>query len=183
MSGNWHTTALAAAVLVASGGVSRAQQPQPRDAWLMQNYRFTGPPAAGSIQPVDPIISDLRQILNTLLSIMRKADYAEDYEAALAAAGQAASAAQLLGALSERLQAEAQSKNIEEGKSAAPAPVYAVAFKDHTVEAATACWTDGLMLHYLTRQGAHVQVRLDLVDRGLSNRLNQGKSPAFHLPE
>ncbi|HKE26540.1 MAG TPA: hypothetical protein VKB88_29500 [Bryobacteraceae bacterium] len=183
MAGNLQAAALAVAVLVVSGGVSRAQQRQPRDAWLMQNYRFTGPPAAGSIPRVDPVVSDLRQILNTLLSIMRKADYAEDYEAALAAADQAAATAQLIGAVSEHLQSAALSETIADARSDAPAPVYAIAFKDHTVEAATAWWIDGPMLHYMTRQGAHVQVRLDLVDRGLSAKLNQGKVPKFSLPE
>jgi hypothetical protein len=45
-----------------------------------------------------------------------------------------------------------------------PAAPYLIAFKDNTIHAATAVWTDRLMAHYITREGAHEQVLLDLVD-------------------
>ena len=101
MSSNWYARAVAAATLAVSGGVSWAQAQAPRDAWLMQNYRFTGPPQPGSIPPVDPLVYDLRQILNVELSIMRKADFFEDYEATLAAAAQATNTAQLIGGITQ----------------------------------------------------------------------------------
>lgn len=184
MAGSRYVATVASAVLALSGVVARAQGQAPRDAWLMQNYRFTGPPQPGSIPAADPVVSDLRQILNAELSIMRKADYFEDYEAALAAAAQATATAQLLGGITGRLETAAQLQpTSDHAASGAPGPLYAIAFKDHRVEAAVACWTDGPMLHYVTRQGAHAQVRLDLVDRGLSNRLNRGVTPEFRLPE
>jgi hypothetical protein len=165
-----------------SGGVLLAQCTQPRDAWLMKNYRFTGPPHPSSSVPADPVISDLRQIQNTLFSIMRKADFGEDWEAALAAGEQAAAISQLIGVMSERV-ASASRGTKDEAQAAASGPVFPIVFKDHTVESATAYWTDGLMLHYMTQQGAHVQVRLDLVDRNLTIRVNRMQNPDFNLPE
>jgi len=156
----------------------------------MQNYRFTGPPPPGSIKPVDPVVAELRQIQNTLLSILRKANYGEDYETALAAAAQAIANAQTIGAITERLEAAAAAKAT--GASTTPndakppvpdGPEYSVALKDRTIEAATVYWSDGRMLHYLTPQGSHVQVRLDLVDRSLSERINRAKNLEFRVPE
>ena len=167
-------SALLATALALGAGALQAQSPEARDAWLIKNYRFTGAPPAGPAEPVDPVVSELRQIQNALLSIMRKADFTEDYETALAAAGQATATAQLLGNITEMS---------EGGPNAVPsAPLYALAFKDRTIEVATCYWIDGLMLHYMTRQGAHVQVRLDLLDRDLTTRLNPGKNFDFKLP-
>jgi hypothetical protein len=39
------------------------------------------------------------------------------------------------------------------------------------------------MLNYLTLQGMHVIVRLDLVDRGLSRDLNRQRNLELRLPE
>jgi hypothetical protein len=182
MSRNTYIFPLVCAVLALSGGVSRAQTPQARDAWLMKNYRFAGPPPPGSIRPTDPVISDLQRIQNTVLSIMRKANFAEDWETALVAAGQAAANAQLIGVITQRLESANAAKS-GAGEAMANAPVYAIALKDHTIESAIVYWTDQSMLHYMTPQGSHVQVRLDLVDRGLSARLNQQKGLEFRLPE
>src|SRR5262245_631078 len=66
------------------------------DRWMMQNYKFVGPPKAGSVQPVSPAVRDLREIQNRLLNIMWRASIYGDAEAALAAAAQAAANAQLL---------------------------------------------------------------------------------------
>lgn len=183
MSNHSRISVLASAVIALTGGASQVLQAQPRDAWLMKNYHFTGPPPAGSIVPTDPVVSELRQIQNTLLSIMRKADFFEDYETALAAAEQATATAQLIGSINERLQSAGAKTTSEDMNSSPSAPLYALAFKDHTVEAATSFWTDGLMLHYMTRQGAHVQVRLNLLDRDLTTKLNRMKNPEFSLPE
>jgi hypothetical protein len=171
-------------VLAAGAGISRAQSPQPSDAWLMKNYHFTGPPPAGSIKPVDPVVYELRQIQNSVLSMMRKANFGEDYETALVAAAQATANAQLIGAIKERLASSPPAQPVAEQARPNPAAqIYYLAFKDRTVESATAYWTDASMLHYLTPQGAHVQVRLDLVDRALSNRINRMKNVEFNLPE
>jgi hypothetical protein len=137
----------------------------------MKNYHFTGPPPPGSIPSVDPVVAELRQIQNMVLSIMRKADFNDDWEAALFAAGQAFNNAQLIGTIQERLKAAASTPTGAEARNA-PGPTLSIALNDHTIESATVYWTDGLMLHFLTPRGAHVQVRMDLVDRNLTNRLN-----------
>jgi len=81
---------------VCVGSACWAQAPDGHDRWLMQNYRFVGPPAPGSIQPVSPAVRDLREIQNRLMNIMWRASIYGDAEAALAAAAQAAANAQLL---------------------------------------------------------------------------------------
>ena len=175
--------AIACIVFVVNAGVSRAQSPQARDAWLMQNYHFTGPPSPLSLVPADPVVSDLQEIQNTLLTIMQRAKFYEDYEAALAAAAQAAENAQRIGAITERLQsAAAQGPKTTAAAVNSNAPVYLIALKDHTVHTASAYWTDRFMLNYITEKGAHVQVRLDLVDPDLSTRLNREKNLEFKLP-
>src|SRR5258705_9505609 len=92
----------ACSFLLLAGGVCRGQS---SDNWLMQNYRFAGPPAPGEIRPTDPVISELQEIQNTTMAILRKANFAGDYEAALAAAAQAMANAQLRGTINQRLQA------------------------------------------------------------------------------
>jgi hypothetical protein len=42
---------------------------------------------------------------------------------------------------------------------------------------------DRWLLNYLTPHGSHIQVRLDLVDRELSVRLNREMNREFRLPE
>ena len=49
-----------------------------------------------------------------------------------------------------------------------------MAFKDHTIYTAVAYWVDGDTLHYFTSGNTHNQVSLSLVDRELTERLNQG---------
>ena len=183
MSGGGSVSALMCAILAVAGGVSRAQSSQPNDAWLMQNYRFTGPPRPAQVAPVDPVVSQLRQIQNTLLAILRKSDFFEDYEGALAAAEQATAITQLIGTINQQLESAAAAKAAASPAAGVSTPLYWIALKDHTIEAATSYWADGLMLHYTTRQGAHVQVRLDLVDRSLSAKLNRAQNLEFNLPE
>lgn len=168
--------------IVTVTGVSWAQTTEPRNAWLMKNYRFTGPPPPGSIHPTDPVVAELKQIQNTLVSIMRKANFAEDYETALVAASQAAANAQLIGVITERLDSTAAARTAPE-QPAATGPIYSIALKDRSIQSATVYWSDGLMLHYLTQQGSHVQVRLDLVDRDLTARINRAKNLEFALPQ
>jgi hypothetical protein len=182
MSWNWRIYAAAFVLVASNAGISHAQSPPPRDSWLMQNYRFTGPPPPGSVRPTDPVVSELQRIQNAVVSIMHRAKSDEDYETALAAAAQATANAQAIGAITEHLEASAAKANAE-AQSNTQSQTYLIAFQDHTVEMATSYWTDGRMLHYLTRQGAHVQVRLDLVDRSLSARLNRELNLEFRLPE
>jgi hypothetical protein len=60
--------------------------------------------------------------------------------------------------------------------------LYLVAFKDGTIYPAVAYWTEGNTLNYVTLQGSHNRVTLDLVDRELSERLNTERSIDFNLP-
>ena len=85
----------------ALSGIALAQTSEPRNAWLMQNYRFTGPPAGGETEAADPG-AELEDIQRTVLAILRKSNFAGDYEAALAAAAQAAANVQLKAALAEK---------------------------------------------------------------------------------
>lgn len=186
-------------VLVAGAGTLRAQVSPPRQTSAMQGYTFTGPQPPASIDATDAVLSKLQQIQSTLLSIMHKLDFEEDYGGAIAAAQQATETAQLIGAITERLElakrfaacpgtmamtehGQSKTSGDEENSKSSP-PLYLIAFKDHTVETATQYWTDGLMLHYMTTHGAHVQVRLGLVDRSLSLKLNREKNLEFDLPE
>jgi hypothetical protein len=61
----------------ASSADSDAGKPQghpsyPSDSWLMKT----------TTSPIDPLVFELRQIQNTALAILRKTDFAKDYEAA-----------------------------------------------------------------------------------------------------
>ena len=159
--------------------------PAQSDAWLMKNYRFTGPPAPRSIQPVDPVMSELQRVQSATLWIMRQAKSDGDYPTALAAATQAAVNAEAIAAITERRIALAtQAREIaEESKASVQPALYFIAFRDHTVATATQYWVDRWLLHYMTQQGSHVQVRMDLVDRELSVRLNRELNQEFRLPE
>jgi hypothetical protein len=61
-------------------------------------------------------------------------------------------------------------------------PPLLIAFKDHTIYAAVACWVEGDTLHYVTGGNRHNQVSLDLIDRELSDRLNGERGIDFRLP-
>src|SRR6266481_4716648 len=108
---------LTCSFLVLAGGVCRGQS---SDNWLMQNYHFAGPPAPGEIRPTDPVVSELQDIQNTTMAILRKANFAGDYEAALAAAAQATANAQLRGTINQRLQAPQEHKTSAEPVPAKP---------------------------------------------------------------
>src|ERR1041385_7711357 len=91
----------------AFGTALPAQSSAPHDAWLMQNYRFTGPPKPGTVQPADPIATELWRIQNQITWMMRRAKSDGDYEAALAAAAQASANVQVIAELMERRAATA----------------------------------------------------------------------------
>jgi hypothetical protein len=61
--------------------------------------------------------------------------------------------------------------------------MFLVPLKDSSVYSAKAYWVEGEMLHYITHQGRHNQVSLDLVDRELADRLNKGRKVEFRLPQ
>jgi len=150
----------------------------------MRNYRFTGPPSAGELRAraTDPIILELQQIQNTVLAILRKTDFAKDYEAALAASAQAVANAQLIGSLTERQHSPETGRVAAAEVQSAP-PIYLIALKDKTIDAATSYWVEGLVLNYITLQGAHVIVRLDLIDGSFSRELNHQRGLEFRIPD
>ena len=154
------------AVFALITNVSPAQHSESGDSWLTQNYHFAGPPEPGEIRPTVPITSELQEIQNTLLALLRKANFAGDYEAALAAAAQATANAQLRDTLAERHAPVDESRP----KSA----VYLIALKDESFHAATSYWADRITLH-----GAHEQVRMDLVDRAVTSELNRQRKLEF----
>jgi hypothetical protein len=60
--------------------------------------------------------------------------------------------------------------------------MFFVALKDGWIYTATAYWVQGKTLHYITTQGEHNQVSLDLVDRQTSAKLNEGRRVELRLP-
>lgn len=60
--------------------------------------------------------------------------------------------------------------------------LFLIALKDSSVYSAVAYWVEGDTLHYITPQGRHNQVSLDLVDREVSEKLNRGRKVEFRLP-
>jgi hypothetical protein len=61
-------------------------------------------------------------------------------------------------------------------------PVYLIAFRDHSIRAAAAYWTEGGTLHYVTLEHEQKQAALNTVDRDLSGQLNRERRVAFSLP-
>jgi hypothetical protein len=59
---------------------------------------------------------------------------------------------------------------------------YLIAFKDHTIYAATAYWVDGDTIHYFTAGNVHNQASLALVDRDFTERLNKEAGVEVKLP-
>jgi hypothetical protein len=56
------------------------------------------------------------------------------------------------------------------------------AFKDHSIYSAVAYWVDGDTLHYFTSGDTHKQVPLSMLDRDLTERLNQESGTKLKLP-
>jgi hypothetical protein len=162
-------------VLILTAVLSKAQSYEPGNGWFTHNYHLTGPPPAGEVRPAPPEV-ELQDLQNTVLAILW------DFEAALAAAAQAVSNIELKAELAQSAQAARVAQGAQNTKPE-PAAVYLIALKDHTIYAATSYWVDSRMLHYVTPQGAHEQVRLDLVDRGFSTELNRHLNQAFRLPQ
>jgi len=60
--------------------------------------------------------------------------------------------------------------------------MFLIALKDSSVYSAVAYWVEGESLHYITPQGKANQVSLALVDRDISQKLNEGRKVEFRLP-
>ncbi|HVX66201.1 MAG TPA: hypothetical protein VHA11_06355 [Bryobacteraceae bacterium] len=75
-----------------------------------------------------------------------------------------------------------QAPSAERSGPSDDAVVFYVALKDSSVYTALAYWVEDSTLHYITSQGKHNQVSLDLVDRETSAKLNEGRKVEFRLP-
>lgn len=61
-------------------------------------------------------------------------------------------------------------------------PLYLIAMNDHTIYPALAYWVEKDTLIYVTIQGTPNRVSVSLVDRALSQRLNEERGLPFRLP-
>ncbi len=61
--------------------------------------------------------------------------------------------------------------------------IYLLALRDHTIVQALGYWMEGNTLHYVSAEHTLNQLSIDLVDRDLSQRLNDERNLDFHLPQ
>ena len=61
--------------------------------------------------------------------------------------------------------------------------IYLIAFRDHSIVQALGYWMQGNTLHYVSAEQTLNQVSIDLVDRDLSQRLNDERGLDFRLPQ
>lgn len=61
--------------------------------------------------------------------------------------------------------------------------IYLIAFRDHSIVQALGYWMQGSTLHYVSAEQTLNQVSIDLVDRDLSQRLNDERGLDFRLPQ
>jgi hypothetical protein len=59
--------------------------------------------------------------------------------------------------------------------------IYLIAFKDHRIVQALGYWTDAETLHYISAEYGLNQASLVLIDRDLSQRLNDERGVAFKV--
>ncbi len=60
--------------------------------------------------------------------------------------------------------------------------LYLIAFKDHSIVQALGYWMEGGALHYVSAEHTLNQVSMNLIDRDLSQRLNDERGVPFKLP-
>jgi hypothetical protein len=72
--------------------------------------------------------------------------------------------------------------NVQDDNASSDPSHYLIAFKDHTIYAATAYWVDGDTIHYFTGGNVHNQASLALVDRDFTARLNKEAGVEVVLP-
>ncbi len=61
--------------------------------------------------------------------------------------------------------------------------IYLLALRDHTIVQALGYWMEGSTLHYVSVEHTLNQLSIDLVDRDLSQRLNDERGLDFRLPQ
>ncbi|HTS61884.1 MAG TPA: hypothetical protein VMH28_07655 [Candidatus Acidoferrales bacterium] len=67
------------------------------------------------------------------------------------------------------------------GGGGGSSPVYLIAFKDRTIRAVSAYWSEGGNLYYVTMDHQERQAPLDTVDRSMSEQLNRERRVPFSL--
>ena len=60
--------------------------------------------------------------------------------------------------------------------------IYLIAFKDHSIVQTLGYWMEGATLHYVSVEHSLNQASIDLIDRDLSQRLNDERGLEFRLP-
>jgi hypothetical protein len=60
--------------------------------------------------------------------------------------------------------------------------IYLIAFKDHSIVQALGYWVEAGTLHYVSAEYGLNQASIVLIDRNLSQRLNDERGIAFKLP-
>ncbi len=70
----------------------------------------------------------------------------------------------------------------QNGLEIQPGRLYLIAFKDHSIVAATTYRVEGNTLHYTTQQNENKDASLDTVDRPLTLQLNRERQVPFNLP-
>jgi hypothetical protein len=63
------------------------------------------------------------------------------------------------------------------------ATIYLIALRDHTIVQALGYWMEGSTVHYVSAEHTLNQLSIDLVDRDLSQRLNDERGLDFRLPQ
>jgi hypothetical protein len=79
--------------------------------------------------------------------------------------------------------ADVQGQPMQRGAPGNDEPtIYLIAFKDHTIVQALGYWVDGGTLHYVSMEHTINQASMNLIDRSLSQRLNDERNVEFKLP-
>jgi hypothetical protein len=60
--------------------------------------------------------------------------------------------------------------------------IYLIAFRDHSIVQALGYWMEGSTLHYVSVEHSLNQASIDMIDRDLSQRLNDERGMDFKLP-
>jgi hypothetical protein len=68
------------------------------------------------------------------------------------------------------------------GRSEVVEPFWLLALKDGSVVLATSYWLEDSTMHYVTREGKHLEVDLSRIDVDLTRKLNEERGLHFQLP-
>jgi hypothetical protein len=77
--------------------------------------------------------------------------------------------------------ADATAQQAQRSANSDQPTLYLIAFRDHTIVQALGYWMEGPTLHYVSVEHTLNQVSIDLIDRDLSQRLNDERGVEFKL--